>query len=50
MKTETLNIILFAVVVYLLIQNKNKKTTDENINIIKKMGGAKVCGDLGTTF
>lgn len=51
MKTETLNIVLIGIIIYLLMQKRDKKMTiEEKLKYAEAVGRIKNCGDLGTTF
>ena len=52
MKSETLNIILVGIIIYLLMQkNKNDVSDLQKLKYAEAVGMAKaVNGDLGTTF
>ena len=51
MKTDTLNIILIGIIIYLLMQKKDKKMTiEERLKYAEAIGRIKQYKDLGTTF
>jgi hypothetical protein len=51
MKSEQLNIILFAIVIYLLMQkNKKQMTNEEKLKYAEAIGTAKAFQDLVVTF
>lgn len=51
MNDKTLNIILFGVIIYLLLKQKNNKLTQEQKDkYAEAVGSPKAIGDLGTTF
>ena len=51
MKTDTLNIILIGIIIYLLMQKKDKKMTiEEKLKYAEAIGRIKQYKDLGTTF
>ena len=51
MKSETLNIVLIGVIIYLLMQKKKKKMSiEDKLKYAEAVGNIRMCGDLGTTF
>ena len=50
MKTETLNIVLVGIIIYLLMQRKKQTITNEQLKYAEAVGMAKTIGELGTTF
>ena len=51
MKSEQLNIIMFAIVIYLLMKkDKKQMTNEEKLKYSESIGTAKAFQDLGVTF